>query len=357
MTKDAKLGVLRRCCALLVFAILLRVVIAYGPMLLRKAITIASTPAYYSFLYYLNTGQVLRLTDFSVPANDPDSVQLRFRDVTAKTEVPQPKPEQTEPAKSIEIIEPEERVRSFAPEDADKILVTGTCTLSYDKAALLCSAMPDVTLSNGPVVLIVHTHTCESYTPEPGWDYEQSDPYRTLDPAYSVVRVGSVIAEALEANGIPVIHDTTINDHPSYNGAYGRMETIISDYLAKYPSIQMVLDVHRDAFELADGTFGGTAVDGTAQVMLVVGTNENGLYHPNWQGNLSFALKLEVLMNRADENLSKGIRLCPQRYNAHLTPLSMLVEFGAAGDTLQEALNAADAFSEVLSELLLASAK
>lgn len=357
MTKDTKLGVLRRCCTLLVFAVLLRIVIAYGPMLLRKAITIASTPAYYSFLYYLNTGQVLRLTDFSASADDPDAVQLRFRDITAQTEVSQPTPEQTEAAESPEATESDARSLSFTAEDADKILVAGTCTLSYDKAALLCYALPDVTLSDGPVVLIVHTHTCESYTPEPGWNYEQSDPYRTLDPAYSVVRVGTVIAEALEANGIPVIHDTTINDHPSYNGAYGRMETIISSYLAKYPSIQMVLDVHRDAFELADGTFGGTAVDGTAQVMLVVGTNETGLYHPNWQGNLSFALKLEVLMKRADENLSKGIRLCPQRYNAHLTPLSMLVEFGAAGDTLQEALNAADAFSVALSELLRASAK
>lgn len=355
MTKDAKLELIRHCCSLLLFAILLRGVISYGPVLLQKSVSIASTPAYFSFLYYLNTGQVLRVQDFSVPSDaETDYTVLRLRDVSA---------EDLEPESTEFIVEEDSTAVSehtttldFSAEEADDITVSGNCTLPYDKEALLCSDLPDVALSDEPVVLIVHTHSSEAYAEEPGWEYEESDTYRTLDQNYSVVRIGAVIAETLESHGISVIQDTTVNDYPSYNGAYGRMETIISGYLAKYPSIQMVLDVHRDAFELEDGTFGGTAIDGTAQVMLVVGTNEGGLYHPNWQGNLSVALKLDALMNRENMNLSKGIRLCSQRYNAHMTPLSMLVEFGAAGDTLQEALHGAEAFSEALSDLLLASA-
>lgn len=348
MTKDAKLELIRHCSSLLLFAVLLRGAITYGPILLQKAVAVASTPAYFSFLYYLNTGQVLRIQNFAVQEEEPRTT-LRFRDV------PSEEPESL-PTVEAEPVEPEQPTLTFSPEEAEELMISGNCTLSYDKEALLCAELPEITLSDEPVVLIVHTHTSESYAEEPGWEYEESDLYRTLDPDYSVVRLGAVIAETLESHGISVIQDTTVNDYPSYNGAYGRMETIISGYLSQYPSIQMVIDVHRDAFELADGTFGGTAIDGTAQVMLVVGTNENGLYHPNWQNNLSLALKLDALMHRENTDLSKGIRLCAQRYNAHLTPCSMLVEFGAAGDTLAEALSSAEAFSAVLADLVLASA-
>lgn len=357
MTKDAKLELIRHCCSLLLFAVLLRGAISYGPMLLQKAASAASTPTYFSFLYYLNTGQIMRVQDFSIKHDEPDTI-LRFRDVPPEETEEEPKQEQQQipPAKEP-TKKPKQTNLTFSPEESETLEVSGNCTLSYDKEALLCADLPQITLSDEPVVLIVHTHTSESYTEEPGWEYDESDLYRTLDANHSVVRLGAAIAESLEAHGISVIQDTTVNDYPSYNGAYGRMETIISGYLAQYPSIQMVIDVHRDAFELEDGTFGGTAIDGTAQVMLVVGTNEGGLYHPNWQGNLSVALKLDALMQRENANLSKGIRLCSQRYNAHLTPCSMLVEFGAAGDTLSEALASAEAFSEVLSEFLLAAAR
>ena len=99
----------------------------------------------------------------------------------------------------------------------------------------------------------------------------------------------------LEEAGIPVIHDTTLNDYPSYNGSYDRTRENIERYLEQYPSIQMVIDVHRDAVELLEGGQMATSatVNGkpSAQVMLVMGTDEGGLTHPNWQDNLSWALK------------------------------------------------------------------
>ena len=104
-----------------------------------------------------------------------------------------------------------------------------------------------------PRVLIIHTHATESYTIEPGWEYTASSDYRTLDPEYNMIRVGEAMTRILEEAGIPVIHDTTLNDYPSYNGSYDRTRENIERYLEQYPSIQMVIDVHRDAVELLEG--------------------------------------------------------------------------------------------------------
>ena len=86
--------------------------------------------------------------------------------------------------------------------------------------------------------------------------------------------------------------------------------------------------------------------------MLVAGTDEGGLYHPDWQAHLGLAMQLQVLMERAQPGITRPISLCRQRYNQHMTPGSLLVEFGAAGDTLTEALAAADVFADALAALL-----
>ena len=220
------------------------------------------------------------------------------------------------------------------------------------EAQIQPAPLPAAATAEGPQVLIVQTHSTEAYEPEPGWEYEETEPYRTLDPNYSVIRVGAEIAGVLESCGISVIHDQTINDYPSYSGSYDRMAETIQNYLAAYPTIRMVVDVHRDAIETASGAMGGTAKNGTARVMLVSGTDEGGLYHPHWQQNLSCALKLERLLESESPGTSRGIALVTQRYNQHLTPLSLLAEFGAAGDTLQEALSAARSFGKSLARLL-----
>ena len=160
-----------------------------------------------------------------------------------------------------------------------------------------------------------------------------------LNEKKNILATGS---EVFEVSCGQSLHTKTIlvDDHISMIGSYNL------DLRSTY------LDAHRDAFEAADGTLGGTAADGRARIMLVVGTDERGLTHPNWQGNLSFALKLETLLRRRAPGLSRGISLCAQRYNQNLTPLSLLAEFGAAGDTLEEALAAVPDFAAALAELL-----
>ena len=112
---------------------------------------------------------------------------------------------------------------AFSAAEADAITIAGACSYAVDKAALLTRPSALTAKADGPRVLIVHTHTSEAYTPEPGWEYESSDPLRTGDAEHSVVRLGTRVAELLNAHGIETLHDTALNDYPSYNGAYERM--------------------------------------------------------------------------------------------------------------------------------------
>lgn len=244
----------------------------------------------------------------------------------------------------------------FSPEEADAITIAGGCTYDVDKAALLTRPSALDVSGDGPKVLIVHTHSSEAYTQEAGWEYTPSDPLRTEEPTRSVIRVGDEIAAVLESRGIEVLHDTALNDYPTYNGAYARMEATIERYLKAYPSIQMVLDVHRDAAADAAGEQLAftTQLDGEscAQIMLVVGTDQGGLSHPGWQENLANALKLQALMNRRYPGLCRSLDLRTERFNQHETPGSLLAEFGAAGNTLREAIRAGRCFGTCVAELL-----
>ena len=210
--------------------------------------------------------------------------------------------------------------------------------------------------TDGPKVLIVHTHSSEAYTQETGWEYEESDLLRTEEPSRSIIRVGDEIASVLESHGIEVLHDTALNDYPTYNGAYARMETTIERYLKEYPSIQMVLDVHRDAAADAAGNQVDftTQLDGEscAQIMLVVGTDQGGLTHPGWQENLANALKLQALLNRRYPGLCRDLDLRTERFNQHETSGSLLAEFGSTGNTLREAIRAGRCFAEGVAELI-----
>ena len=244
----------------------------------------------------------------------------------------------------------------FTENDAQQIAICGTLAEQVDKTDLLLTPLH---MEPEAQVLIVHTHTSEAYTPEPGWEYEQSAQFRTLDPARSVVRVGEELAMALRRQGIGVIHDATFCDSTDFPHAYERSFDVIEAQLAEHPSIQIVLDIHRDAMVDSEGNAAAVTCDldgGCARLMLVVGTDEGGLYHPNWQENLSFALKLQALLDRNAPGLCRDLSLRPERFNQHFTPCSLLVEVGAAGNTLAEALPAARYLAQALAELIQTAA-
>lgn len=209
---------------------------------------------------------------------------------------------------------------------------------------------------SAPVVLIFHTHTTESYLQVDDGSFYSGYETRSRDPAENMVRVGDAICEELQANGIGFIHDTTVYDE-SYNGAYARSREGVLKYLEQYPSIKIVLDVHRDAIYSSDTEHLKPAaeIDGrkAAQIMIITGAQDSGIADfPDWEYNLRFALELQKTAQDRHEGLMKPIYFCPRKYNMDTARCSLLLEVGSDANTLEEAVYAAHLLGGVLSELI-----
>lgn len=210
--------------------------------------------------------------------------------------------------------------------------------------------------ADGPQILIVHTHGSEAYTQSGSDLYVESDPYRTEDMSQNVIRVGDVLTEVLEGKGLSVIHDREIYDYPSYTGSYSRSGAAVENYLSEYPSIKMVIDLHRDALGSGNTVYKTRAeasLGDCAQLMLLVGTGDNGLYHPNWQENLKLALYLQNAMEKAYPSLARPLSLKSERYNQHLCTGSLIIEVGSTGNTLAEAIRAIELFGDAAGDALV----
>ena len=259
-------------------------------------------------------------------------------------------PPETEPAAP----EPVEAaaVPVFGQQEAE--LVQVSASWDVDIPALLEEPLSWELTGEQPTVLILHTHGTESYA---GTDYAQTSPYRTLDTDHNMVSVGERVAALLEAGGIRVIHDRRLHDHPAYNSAYENARQAITETLAANPSVCLVLDLHRDAAEDENGNQKYTALtlEGKtcARLMLVMGSDRGSLSYPNWERNLSLAVKLQACLEQKYPGLCKPIKLAASRYNQDLSTGALLVEVGTAGNSREEALAAA----EYLAKGILALAK
>lgn len=240
--------------------------------------------------------------------------------------------------------------------DPAVIAVNNRTDYTFNTSDLLKEPLNIKLSGKNPSVLIIHTHSSEAYMPDGNDKYEPSDPYRTEDKKYSIIRVGDELANEFTKYGITFIHDRNIYDYPSYQGAYNRSYDAIQSYLKKYPSIKIVIDMHRDAIEAADGSVYKTIAQigktTCSQVLMVIGTNASGLVHPNWRENFKLALHIQKEMNTLYPSLAKPIELSQYRYNQQATPGSMIVEIGCTGNTLQESLTAVRYFADAASKVL-----
>lgn len=252
--------------------------------------------------------------------------------------------------------------RTLLPADSEGYLSTqGVYLFNYTNRSMdmqaLASAQIGVELQEtGPQILIMHTHGTEAYTMDGGDVYVESDASRTTDESYNVIRVGDEMQKVFEEMGLEVIHDRTLYDYPQYNGSYDRSYTGVERWLEQYPSIQVVLDVHRDALVGSDGTVykAVTEVDGekTAQVLMIIGTDELA-EHPDWTDNLALSIQIQKKLDSRWPTLARPITLRSSRFNQQLTHGSILVEVGSHGNTLQEALRGARLFAQAAGEVLL----
>lgn len=227
------------------------------------------------------------------------------------------------------------------------------CT-DIDSAYLLeqCARKPDFSVNTDePLVLIMHTHTTESYEPYQRDFYDESFSCRTTDLDKSVVAVGEKIAEQLAAAGISVIHDKTVHDYPRYTGAYDRSAVTVAGYLRDYPSIAIVLDVHRDAIEEDGVRYAPTVeVDGksAAQVMIISGCKNV----PQYRYNLRIASRLQSQMENAYPGLTRPILFDERNYNQEMTHGSFLLEMGSSANSLDEALYSGELVGKSLAEVI-----
>ncbi|MEE1278302.1 MAG: stage II sporulation protein P, partial [Acutalibacteraceae bacterium] len=170
--------------------------------------------------------------------------------------------------------------------------------------------------------------------------------------------IGERVAAELKAAGIGVIHDKTLHDYPSYTGSYTQSAKTIKAYLKKYPSIKVVLDVHRDAVN-GDGTDkiklvseqGGKKA---AQVMLVMGSQTGNVTgFPEWKQNFRLAVRFQQKMETMYKGLARPLYFMSRQYNQTLTTGSMLLEVGTEANSMEEALYSGTLAGKALAATLL----
>lgn len=214
-----------------------------------------------------------------------------------------------------------------------------------------------ITQNSEPQVLILHTHATESFMQSESKYYTEDYKSRTTDNSKNMVKIGSVVAEKLNKSGIKTIHVTTKHDYPQYNGSYSKAAQTINYYLKKYPSIKVVLDLHRDAVSSgkSDKVKLVTEINGkkAAQVMLVMGSNSGGVTNfPDWKENLKLAVRLQQTMEVKYPTLARPLMLMSKNYNQSLSRGSLLIEFGTDANTLGEAVYSAELVGDSLVSLL-----
>lgn len=201
-------------------------------------------------------------------------------------------------------------------------------------------------------IVIFHTHTCESYTASEQYPYQPTGNYRTTDNNYSVVRVGNELTNYLTQYGYNVIHNTNYHDYPTYTGSYNRSLKTVEGILSGVNS-DIIIDLHRDAISSNSGYAPTVRIgdDYAAQLMFVIGTNGGGLWHPNWNSNLQFAVKVQEKANEMYPGLFKPVILRNSRYNQHLGKAACIIEVGATGNTLEQCLTSMKYLSKILNEI------
>ena len=281
-------------------------------------------------------------------------------------EQPEAVPLEETPMEAPEAIDNGVPARTLVPTDPTGYTVCGRVYISNSTGyALSVTDLQEpfaATLTGEePQILILHTHGSEAYTPAEG-SVVWSGAYRTTDSRYNVVKVGDEMASVFGDAGLSVLHDRTLYAYPNYNGAYDRALSAIQSYLAQYPSIRFILDVHRDAIEDGQGNQYKVVspIDGlgaAAQMSLVIGSDGSGLTHPDWMENLRLAAAIQQDILTEYPTLMRPLLLRNSRYNQHATTGSLLLELGAAGNSPEEAALAGRLFAERMAAVLEAAVK
>ena len=350
---DKQKQVFRIGCLSILLAVLLRMVCSTA---LGDDVSLFSQPQLASYLVYTETGRELNAPDTTTtPSVTPSATEPVSTTVPTTEPEPDPEPEYVPPTPSI----PDEKP-FFTSDDMQYLTTNVECKRNPNWEKLLTQTLSWNLTGSEPTILIVHTHGTEAFTPTATTQYvEYGGEYRTKDERYNMISIGDELARLLQDAGLTVIHDRTPYDLNDYLDSYDNSRKAVQQHLKEHPTIKMVIDLHRDAAEYADGTQwaarGTVNGQSAAQVMMVVGTNATGLNHPNWETNLSIAEKLTVLMERNHDGMARDLNLRGARFNQDLAIGALIAEIGAAGNTHDEAIRGVGVLAEAIIQLALGS--
>lgn len=283
-------------------------------------------------------------------ANDENTVDEDGKLVEAEKKEKSKAPETM--TKKVDISE--EKLADFEYLVSNFYTVDGTTSVSekdLDAKKLLSKNMKLDKKTKGPKVLIYHTHSQE--------DFKDS---KKGDPSTTIMGMGAYLAEILNKEyGIETLHHEGVYDliggEMDRSKAYQLAEKEVKKILKDNPSIEVVIDLHRDG--VGESTHLVTEINGknTAQIMFFNGmsrTKANGdiayLHNPYIEDNLAFSLQMQIAAAKLFPGFTRHIYLKSYRYNLHLKPKSLLIEAGAQTNTVEEMRNAMEALAKVLNE-------
>ena len=203
-----------------------------------------------------------------------------------------------------------------------------------------------------PQVLIYHTHATEGFEPYDSGVFDKNGTWRSTDNSKNMVAVGDALETVLNKKGVGVIHNKTLHDDPSYNGSYGRSAVTVTEILEEYPTVEVCIDLHRDAIEPSENEIikPTVVINGkkAAQIMIISGCDNGKLNMPNYWENLRFAAALAAKLEELFPGITRPILFDYRKYNMDLSPGLLLIEIGATGNTLEEAVYSAELLGEAL---------
>lgn len=200
-------------------------------------------------------------------------------------------------------------------------------------------------LPGQPLVAIYHTHTAESYLPWQGVTHVNGG------KRGNIVDVGNMLVKSLEEEKIKVVHSLAVHDYPTFRESYRRSYVTANQLVEKYPSLKMVVDLHRDA-GVKEKTVAEVNGKRAARILIDIGTDRLGLPHPNWQKNFELGKLVEKRMNEMYPGLCRGVITANARYNQHVSPGAILLEIGDQYSTREEARESAYLCGKVLAKVL-----
>lgn len=208
---------------------------------------------------------------------------------------------------------------------------------NIDFASLLNS---DIVLTKkSDKILLYNTHTSESYSNSEKYKFEYTGTMRTTDANYNMLVIAKELSKNLTQKGFECVQNTTPHDYGTYTSAYAKSRVTVQNALTQINGAGIMIDVHRDA--AGDLSYRPVAnINGVqvAQVMLVMGVGTSSVPNENWEENLKLALKLQQLADKVYPGLFRPMYIRNSVYNQDLNKYSLLMEFGATGNTIEEVM-------------------